>query len=558
MAINVMLNLVVMALTGFIRLRMRYDRILSWLMFFATAFLFADYCNSALLNEKIGFAFLWSKTKIGDITVSFFPSVADNHLIIPIFLTSLFAILNNNIFRYEEKRSQFNAILILNFVTLSLLICAENYVQLITAVFVSDILGYLILKDVDSSRRYVIYNFFADMCLFMILALACGKIQSLELSSLLNYKQIGRHRDFVGIVTAVAVFIKVGCFLFQSYLQDIAATRFQRMSAVNLLFSPLVGFLLLVKLHNLLLVSNLFIPLLSIMSVATFLSGLVYFIVKDNIQKKMVCLNMAFYGMLMYILRTNDFKWTVLFSYYLVVVYFFNLLFFKIYLYQNREERVSKMLNGRETNALPLQTLFMEMVFLSAIFLNMMIKIVKGLATENIAAMTAGILLGICVVLNHIYKSPYSRRLDYLNPNPERILSFIVNAVLLVIGGYLFNIYNWRSVLFFMCFLGIAALPVWKKLRSLYEKEWLQKEDVSKSLFFYTLVEPLKYISRVLWLIVDFMLTEKVITAVFSAINKWIVAFFFKINQKSIPAGIWFIIMGLAVFVLSFYRRYFQ
>lgn len=557
MTINTMLYLVVIALAGGIRLRLRYDRILSWMMFFCVAFLFTDYCTGVQEHQNIGFSFLWSKTKIGAIMVDFMPSSMDNYLIVPIFFISLLAILNNNIFRYEERQSLFNSIIILNFITLSLLISAANYVQLITAVFASDILGYMILKDVDSSRRYVIYNFFADMCLFMILALACGKIQSLELNTLLNYKQIGRHRDFVGIVTAIAAFIKIGCFLFQSYLLDITSARFQRMSAVNLLVSPLVGFLLLVKLHNLLLVSNLFIPLLMAMATTTFLAGLGYFIIKDNIQKKVVCLNMAFYGLLMYLLKLSDFKWTILFSYYLVTIYMFNVLFFKIYLYQNRELKVSRMLNGRETCALPLQTIFMEMVFLVAIFLHLMMQIAASLATENVLIFTLGIILALSIVLNHIYKSPNSRRLDYLNPNPARILSFIINVALLCVGGYLFEVYNWQSVLFFMGFMGITALPVWKKLRPLYNKEWLQKEDVSKSLFYYILVEPLKYLSRILWLMVDLVLSEKIITAGFKAINQSIVSLFFKANPKNVRAGILFILIGIIAFVVSYYRRYF-
>lgn len=557
MIINTMLYLVVMALVGFTRLHLRYDRVLSWLMFWGSAFLLADYCSGIRAHQNIGFSFLWSKTKIGAIMVDFMPSVTDNYLIVPIFFISVFAILNNNIFHYEERKSLFNSIIILNFITLSLLICATNYVQLITTVFVSDILGYMILKDVDSSRRYVIYNFFADMCLFMILALACGKIQNLELNTLLNYKYIGQHRDFVGVVTAFAVFIKIGCFLFQSYLLDITSARFQRMSAVNLLFSPLVGFLLLIKLHTLLQVSNLFVPLLTIMSVTTFFSGLIYFIIKDNIQKKAVCLNMAFYGLLMYLLKISDFKWMILLSYYLIGMYLFNMLLFKIYIYQNRETKVSRMLKGREANAFPLQTIFIELVCLIAIFLNLMIEITKILGVQNILAFTLGIILALSVVLNHIYKSPYSRCLDYLPSSSEKILSFVVNAVVLSIGGYLFGVYNWTSVLFFVCFLGATSLPVWKKLYPLYKKEWLQKEDVSKSLFYYILVEPLKYISRILWLMIDFILSEKIITAMFTGVNRGIISSFLKVNPKSVQAGVLYILIGIIVFIFSFYRRYF-
>lgn len=555
MVINTLVSLIVLALAGFTRLRMRYDRVVSWLMFAVMACLFTDYCTNAAENHNAAFSFLWSKTRIGNITVDFIPTSGVNRLIIPLFFLSLLSVFNNNIFRYEEKRSSFNSLIILNFVTLSLLISAENYVQLITAVFVSDILGYLILKDVDSSHRFVIYNLFADMCLFMILALACGKIQSLEINQLLNYKQIGGHRDFVGLVAAFAIFIKIGCFLFQSYLLDIAAARFQRMSAVNLLFSPLVGVLLLVKLHNLLAVSNLFLPCFQIMSGATYVTGIIYFVVKDNIQKKMVCLNMAFYGMLMYMLMLNGFGWSALFSYYLISVYMFNQLFFMIYLYQNREEKVSKMLNGREINTLQMQVLLLQFVVLAAVFRTISGRIARALADGYIITAAESVfLLSMGIILNHIYKSPHTRRLDYLAPNPRRFWVFLVNTALIFIGGVIFNIYSWQSFIFITIFLGLTALPVWQRFRVFYEKEGLQKEDVSKSLFYYVLVEPLKYISRMLWLVVDFMFSERIITAVFSALNRNGISFFFKINPKGSVAGILFVFIGIAAFTLAFFR----
>ncbi len=554
---NTIICLIVIALISLMRLRMRYDKVLSWLVFFAVVYLFESYCTSSISTNANNLSFLWSETRIGKITVTFTPTVSLNRLVIPLFFMTMMTILNNNIFRYEERRSAFNAFLLLNFVTLSLLMSAENYVQLITAVFVSDILGYLVLKDVDSSHRYVIYNLFADMCLFMVLALACGKIQSLELSSLSNYKKIGGHRDFVGLITAFAIFIKIGCFLFQSYLLDISTARFQRMSVINLMFSPLVGILLLVKLHDLLLVSNLFIPTLKIMSGTTFMAGLFYFVVKDNIQKKNVCLNMAFYGLLMYLLELCHFEWVTLLGYYLIMMYLFNQFIFKIYLYQNREQRVSRMLNAREINAVALQTIFMQVVFLAGLFFMLILKTSTALADNKIILAGVAILLALSIVLHHIYKSPHSYRLDYLNPNKWRVLSFLFNSTLLVVGGYVFEIYQWQSAIFVIVFMAITALPQWAKLRKLYEKEGLQKEDVSKSLFYYILVEPLKYLSRTLWLVVDFIFSEKMITSAFGTINKFSISCFFKLNQKSIVAGIIYIILGVLIFVASFYWRYF-
>lgn len=151
--------MVIVGLVGFLRLRMKYDRLVSWLMFFAAAFLLIDLSGRLLNSGGEGFSFLWNTSQIGNITIDFHPEPKDAELLLPLFFISLITILHNNIFRYEEKKSAFNALVTLNFVSLSLLVCAENCVQLITAVFITDILGYLILKDVDSSRRYVVYNF---------------------------------------------------------------------------------------------------------------------------------------------------------------------------------------------------------------------------------------------------------------------------------------------------------------------------------------------------------------------------------------------------------------
>lgn len=555
MAINVMAYLVTIALFGFIRMRMRYDRFFSWLMLVSVAFLFVQYCFDAVHDQNYAFSFLLSPTRIGDIIINFTPNVAINSLIIPLFFISLMTVLNNNIFRYEEKRCTFNSYIILNFITLCLLVSAQNYVQLITAVFISDIFGYLILKDVDATHRYVIYNLFADMCLFMILSMACGKVQSLELSSLLNYEHIGRHKDFVGLITALALLIKMGSFLFQSYLLDLNKTRFQRMCAVNLLFSPLCGVILLMRLHNLIAISELCLPFLKIMSGLTFVCGLAYFIIKNNIQKKVVSLNMAFWGLLTYMLILNNFGWINWFSYYIVSVYFINSLLFMVYLYQNREIEVAAMLNYSEINTLPMIAILVLMTLVINIFIVIATQLSKTLESVIPIVGTGFIFLSLCIILNHIYKSPHSRRLDYLNPNPLRVLSFIFNFVIILWAGVYFKIYEWRHLGVTLVFLGLIAMPFWQRFRYLYEQKKLQKEDISKSFFSFFLVAPFRYISRMLWLVVDFIFSEKIITAAISSMDNLGISFFFRINKRGYIASLLFVLFGIAVFILSFYRR---
>ncbi len=553
--IQIIASIIVLSFIGLIKQRMKYDRLISWLIFFAATALFMEFATNAVNLNKESFSFLWSTSKIGNITIDFSPELGEHRLLLPLFFLSLVTILHNNIFRYEEKKSAFNAFILLNFASSSLLICSENYVQMITAVFITDILGYLILKDVDSSHRYVIYNFFADTCLFMVLALVCGKLQSLSLEDLPQYEKIGRHKDFVGLMLLVAVFIKMGVFMFQSYLLDLSAARLQRMSTVNLLFAPLTGILVLLKLHNLVEVSDLALPLLKIISMLTMIFGILNFLIIDNLKKKLVYLNMGFIGLLLLMLEHRDLQWNWQYSFYYSVGYFINLLFLKMYLYQNHETKVSEMLNGRETNSFILKTTLVQFILIANIFITLIYRI--SVKQEQFWILITGTILicAIGIVLNHIYQSPYTRKLENLTPNPLRPISLLVMLSLLVYTSIEMQAYTLYNILFILFFIVLCWCPLLTKIRAVYEIEWFQKEDLSKSFFFYTLVTPFMYLSRTLWLMVDFVFSEKIITAGLTGLHKMGISLFFKVNRKSYMACFAFIVIGIICFLLSFYRR---
>ncbi len=552
---QIIISIIVLGFIGLAKQRMRYDRLFSWLMFFISTVLFIKFAIDSINPDKESLSFLWNTSKIGDITIDFTPKWEEYRLLLPLFFLSLVTILYNNIFRYEEKKSAFNSFILLNFISQSLLICSENYVQLTTAVFITDIFGYLILKDVDSSRRYVVYNFFADTCLFMILALICGKLQSLSLNDLAQYEQIGRHKDFVGFMFLVIVFVKMGLFMFQSYLLDLNVTRLQRMSAVNLLFAPLTGLLILLKLHNLVAISDIAPLLLKIISLLSVMFGLLNFIIIDNLKKKLVYLNMGMLGLLLLMLDQDNLQWNWQYSFYYSIVYFINLLFLKMYLYQNHETKVSEMLNSKETNSFILKMTYIQFVLTSNIFITLMYHM--SIKQGQYWILTSGLILisAIAIVLNHIYQSPHSRKLETLTPNPLRPISLLVMISILLFTSIKMEAYTIYNIMFILFFITICWCPVLTKIRAIYEIEWFQKEDLSKSFFFYTLVTPFMYLSRTLWLMVDFIFSEKIITAGLTNLHKIGTVLFFKINRKSYTACVIFIIIGIIYFMLSFYRR---
>ncbi len=553
--INIIACLVLISCIGLIKQRMKYDRLMSWIMLFVGVLLFIDFAMEAVNFKEGGFSFLWSTSKIGDITIDFKPSPMECRLILPLFFISLMTILYNNIYRYEEKKSAFNSYILLNLVSLSLLICSKNYVQLTTAIFTIDILGYLLLKDVDSSHRYVVYNFFADMCLYMVLTLVSGRLESLAISDIPQYLKIGHHKDFVGLILLFVVLIKAGSFMFHSYIVDLNSAKFQRMSAVNMLYAPLAGVLMALKLHGLLIVSDFVYPILKVVSFLTILYGIGNAICTDNIKKKLIYLNMSFIGLLLIMLANSDFHWDWSYSFYYGVAYFINLLFLKIYLYQNNENKVSLMLNSKETNSLMLKATLLQFILIFNIFITLIFEISAEENKELVFVYGLAILFSIAVILNHIYSSPHSRRLEKLSPNSLRPISFLATVSILLyanaeIGAY--SMYNW---MFIIILLLIIKAPFITSLRKIYEIEWLQKEDISKSFFLYTLVTPFMYISRTLWLMVDFIFSEKIITTSLNGMHKIGISLFFKINQKNYITYFLFIIAGILCFIASYYRR---
>ncbi len=554
MILNTIAGLGFVSLLGFLRVRMRFDRGIAWFMLLCSVLLFANYTSLVIDGVVNGFSVIWYEAKIGDITIDFFPKSVSNQLIMPIFFVSILAIFYNNVFRYEEKRSIFNSLIIINFISLSLLICANNYVQLITSVFISDIIGYIVLRDVDSSRRYVIYNFLSDMCLFMVFSLVCGRLHSLDISQLITYKEIGSHKDFVSIVTAIALFIKIGAFSFHTYLLDASNARFQRTSTICTIFAPLSGVLLLLKLHNLLIVSDLFIPIFKIMSALTFVAGIIFFIIKNNIRQKMIYFNMANWGCLMIMIYKNSFEWSIGFSYYYIFMFLYNIMFFKLYLYQNREDNVDEMISAKEMNKEPMYTTLVLITLLSNLFLVINYSISMHVSSFIPMYLALLIVISISIILNHIYKSPLHRRLDSLNSNSLRVLAFIVNLIIIAISTYHFKAYNNINFAIMIGFILLIYLPIFSKLRQLYSVSFLQNKDISYKLYYYLITAPIMRVSRMMWLLIDTVFYDRVIKTTTNYINKSAISLFFKFNKKNSTTIIAYILIGILIFIISFYK----
>ena len=69
MEVNLLVLLLAVGAIGLLRFRMRYDRVLSWLMLIASVVLVYSYSLNAFDGISEGFQYLWSKTKFGDLFI---------------------------------------------------------------------------------------------------------------------------------------------------------------------------------------------------------------------------------------------------------------------------------------------------------------------------------------------------------------------------------------------------------------------------------------------------------------------------------------------------------
>ena len=221
MLANTVTYLLFIAIFSLLRFRPKFDKFIIAGLTVACLWVFNRFClDWQLVTESIT-TLVWDSSKSGDVKIDIVSNRYNYMLIFPFFVITLLSLLNNLLFKFEDKKRIFSAILILNLLSLILLISTTNLVGIITFVFVIDILSQFFINNTYASRRYSIYNLIADMGLFMIMAMLKGKLDNLEIGNIAHYYETGRHRDFIMFAVIISLFIKFGFFLFQSYLLDL-------------------------------------------------------------------------------------------------------------------------------------------------------------------------------------------------------------------------------------------------------------------------------------------------------------------------------------------------
>ena len=535
-AYTVLLLFVIGALSS-IKVGVKADKMLSFFAFASIFFAFSQFYQAMSAGVTHTFSFVWNTSQGQELTFEIISNPYNYLLVFPCFAITVLAALNNLLFRYEERRAAYTATLVFNLTALILLITSNNFVQLISALFVTDILALFMLKNSPSCRKYIMLNMFSDMVLFMVLAIINARVDSLDLQQIQLYQKTALYPDFTSLAGLTAIFAKLGFFLFQIGIVELKNVRFHRMQNVLFLSSPLAALILLLKFNALWRVSAYFTLYLDIMCVATAVWAFAGSICINDYKAKMIYLMAMFWALMVGLLRCYGFAWIEEFSWLMIEMYVLMTAFYLIYFYNNRCQTVSQMMQLRLTHKKRLASTLVLILLTIMATAHTLYLMYNSVNKYYIIGFSALFLFAMAIIVGQIYFGVGKRNIGVQH---DIAFKWGVFAELLILCGWLLysaapdNYVIWGSALVFVCLLLCAPL---RKLRIFYKMEQLQQYNFLGGVY-HGVIKTVRWSGRILGVLVDHVFLERIVLAFAQSVSVSGLRLFRRLHTSPVGGGI--------------------
>jgi len=536
-----------------IKVGVKVDRTLSFVTFASLFFVFGGFCDAVNSVREHVLAFVWSTSAGNNLKFDVISNSYNYGLVLPCFILTMLGALNNFFFRYEERRSAYISVLTFNLVALIILITSNNFVQLLSALFVVDILSQLMIRDVEAGRRYVLLNMFADMILFTVLALINCRVASLDIRQIILYRNTGMHQDFVALAGLTALFAKLGFFLFQIGITDLKNVRFHRLQNILFLSSPLAAMILLLKFNALWRTSEYFTMYMDIVCILTILWGGLGSLCSNNLKSKVIYWQMSFWALFMELLRFHGFIWFSGFTFLLLEMYAIVLALYLLYYYNNRRVLMTQIQNMPLTNKRAVACVLLVIVAVVAAMSNTLTILYNNMNRYYIWTFAAVFVLTLSAVLKQMFKRESVKLVGY---GPMPVKKFMLFELIMFCA---FLLQDWRyaepatwsgAVVFAL----LCACNPLAKTDFVYGIKALQNNDVLGRVY-HVLVKSLRLCGRVFWLLIDRLFVEKIVLAVLSSSVSAMLRFFRRLNAGKFSGVLAFILLALLLSVSYYIGR---
>lgn len=551
------LGLFIIGLLNCFKTSVKFDKIICGMTLFILIGVFYWYFSDMHgIGEQI-FSFLWNSSPSGDIKIDIISNAYNCEMFFPFLIMSILAVGGNYCFRYEERRSNYNALLIFNLMALLLMITSNNFVQLLSAVFLIDIFAACSAKNMVMCKKFIMTNLLADMIIFMLLALINGRIDSLDIRQVINYKNMGYHIDFIAVFGFTSIMMKLGFFPFQIGVVSLRELRFHRLQNILCLFSPISALILLLKFSSLWSASSYFLMYLDIFCPLTMVWSFIRASSADNLRVKTIYWQTMFFALLLELLRFHGFVWNMMISKLLMADYILLTGIYLLYYHAGRKKLISQMIGLKYQSKSGIFSALTIISFAILSLINNLEMIYNNNNRYYIWTYAVLFLLSFCGVIHQICftsKISLTANLEVRNKFQHPLFLFITAAA----SGILFSQFDWKSPVFwgmFMVFVVLTLSGLSSYMQIFYKNKIMQNTDLFEKIYRFIFINLLQNVGRLLWLIIDWKLVEKLVTG--TIIGLWQTALrFFRNLQNSFIWRCFFI--AVVLFMVFMFVPYFK
>lgn len=552
MIANLFFSLIAAGFAAEAAAKARYERLWSLLLLGILALLGFNFWENGQLGVVETFAFHWIDTSLMRVDVNLNTDAAVYGLAAPFVLLTGMSVFYNTFYNAETDKLRLNGLLLLNLAAVILVICAQNFMQLLTAVCIADVLCLFMINDIEGKRRYVFYNLLADMGLFTLFALIWKQTGSISLSALSGYHQPGQYPELTVGLLLFCAFIKSGMFLFQGGFLNLAGLSFNRILSVSYCATPLIGILLLIKAYPLL--GNVpYAPVvLELFGGLTLLWAFVGAISIDNLKDKALYFNLMFYALMVGLLSLGLNPLLKLLPGLLLAGSLLNILWMMTAVSASNELFVSNMGDF----ARPLKTVFVLALLLTFALVQ---GITEAAAPQNerwVYVFAVVLLTALAHVLYQIFlgKTNADERVWAFLKNPPLLFLFPVAAavVFMILQSGFYHAGVWYVYAAFLLVLFSGPL---RRLRRLYDSEAVQEADWFDDMYETLLVAPVKILGRILWLTIDFLIIERTIVSSLSGGTALLVRILDRMHTGTWAGSLLYVSAGLLIAAAAVYVK---
>lgn len=533
--------LLIIALLSLLKWRHQFDRIMLFLLTVAFFVVFYNFLGAWNLGVTDRFSLMWNSSPAGDVMIDIVSSPQNDVMLFPFFVISSIALFHNYFFRYEIHKKNLIGILMFNLFCFIMLIAGNNFIQMITFVFIIDILCQFFIKDIDSGRKYAVCNLIADMGLFGVLAILNGHMESFDLKQIGNFAQPDIHRDYIAAILLISLWIKFGFAFFCNYMVELKNVRYHRLVYVLCLSTPSAAFVLFYRLYPLLVNAPFFFWIFNAgISLTLVWSAFCIFKLRD-LKDKAIQFNVIFFALLAKILESSGFVWNIHLSWILILNFAFQLGGYYLFYYFARGRQV-KFMPRMQVKNFVFKMFWLLFLLLCGAYA---VELYELSASKNIY-WTATLLLVICFMAADMLNSLPEKGVSDQKPEHD-FSAYPVILTLFVVAGLCLRWQrsDWPFALiadsvFVLCYLFLSSrkkkLQTWENatfhcgfLNLGFENLW-------------RLIMPKKY----------FSFESRFTESVFTQAGAVILTLFRKVNRWGLMRYAFLILMGILIFIWCF------